>query len=78
MTDAPKKPNLYIFNKNSQGEAPVGAVFMHQKGNGFSLVIADKWYSAFPPKPKPEQEAAPAAEQKPKKRQPRQKAASLT
>lgn len=73
MTDASKKPNLYIFNQNSQGEAPVGAVFMHQKGNGFSLVIAEKWYSAFPPKPKPEQEATPAAETQPKKRQTRQK-----
>lgn len=52
---ASKKPALYIFKPNSSGEKPVGAIFMHGKGNGFNIVFDDKSrFVAFPPKSKPE------------------------
>lgn len=72
--DQTKKPAFYIFNQNSQGEKPVGAVFMHGKGNGFNIVfdedtVIDKTrYVAFPPKPKPEAAAQMAPPKQPVKR----------
>lgn len=54
-TEKPKpKPNYYIFEKDADGNnLRVGAVFKHNKGDGFNIVIDNKRYAAFPPKPKP-------------------------
>ena len=50
----PKKtPDLYVFvdaGKEQQGGKPAGAVFVHKKGNGFTILIDGKRYLAFPPK----------------------------
>ncbi|HLP55058.1 MAG TPA: JAB domain-containing protein [Fluviicola sp.] len=79
-TYQPKKPAFYIFNQNSQGEKPIGAVFMHGKGNGFNIVFDEDTvinktrYVAFPPKPKPEAVAQMAPpKQSAKRRSPGQK-----
>lgn len=68
------KPDLYIFKPNSSGEKPVGAVFMHGKGNGFNIVFDDKSrFVAFPPKPKIEAkvEAKPSSGKKPTTNKPK-------
>lgn len=54
-SNAKSKPAFYVFNQNSNGEKPVGAIFLHGKGNGFNIVFDDKRrFVAFPPKSKPE------------------------
>lgn len=59
MTNTPEekqkiKPDFYIFEKDEEGNnKQIGAVFKHNKGNGFNIVIDKKRYSAFPPKLKP-------------------------
>jgi hypothetical protein len=48
-------PAFYIFENTAagqQGGKPAGAAFAHKKGKGFTLLIAGKRYSAFPPKAK--------------------------
>ena len=61
---AKQVPDFYIFDNGSDGTKsgkPVGSVFVHKKGNGFTLMIGGKRYAAFPPKTKstaqPEQPA---------------------
>ena len=60
-------PDFYIFeavSKDQKGGKPAGAVFVHKKGKGFTILIAGKRYAAFPPKAKtaaqPEQPGAGA------------------
>jgi hypothetical protein len=48
-------PDFYIFENGADGQSsgkPAGAVFLHKKGKGFTLLIAGKRYAAFPPKAK--------------------------
>lgn len=59
MKEENTTPLLCIFNKNSFGEKPVGAVFAHKSGKGCNVVLAGERYVAFPPKPKPEQQSIP-------------------
>jgi hypothetical protein len=58
-------PAFYIFENaaaGQQGGKAAGAAFAHKKGKGFTLLIAGKRYSAFPPKAKTAaQPAQPAA-----------------
>lgn len=71
---AQNKPAFYIFNQNSNGEKPVGAVFLHGKGNGFNIVFDNKSrFVAFPPKPKPGAKPEVASGKKPKPNPPKVK-----
>lgn len=50
-SDKENKPNFYIFGIDANGESkPIGAVFNHQKGKGFNILIEQKRYVAFPTK----------------------------
>lgn len=45
----------YLFAKDENGESQrIGTAFHHDKGKGLNIVIGDKRYTAFPPKPKAE------------------------
>lgn len=58
-------PDFYIFENGANGEKsgkPAGAVYLHKKGKGFTLLIAGKRYAAFPPKAKPAQAGATVGE----------------
>lgn len=49
-----QKPAFYIFSKDASGKSSnVGAAFKRQKGKGFNVIIAGKWYTAFEPKAQP-------------------------
>jgi hypothetical protein len=54
-TKAKQVPDFYIFENGADGTKggkPVGAAFVHKKGNGFTMLIGGKRYAAFPPKAK--------------------------
>jgi hypothetical protein len=57
-------PAFYIFDTvDTDGKKEmkrVGAAFRHKKGNGFTLLVNNKRYAAFPPKPKAEADATSA------------------
>ncbi len=60
-TNAKQVPDFYIFENAPDGDKsgkPAGAVFLHKKGKGFTLLIGGKRYAAFPPKAKSAQPAA--------------------
>ena len=64
QTAKPKQvPDFYIFENgpnSAQGGKPAGAAFAHKKGKGYTLLVAGKRYSAFPPKAKTAEQPAQA------------------
>ncbi len=55
MTDETEKKSVafYIFAPDGKGgTSRVGAAFFHKGGKGLNIVISEKRFIAFPPKPK--------------------------
>jgi hypothetical protein len=53
-TKKKEKPAFYIFIRDGEEKTTnVGAAFVQKSGRGFNIVIGDKRYEAYPPKPQP-------------------------
>ena len=46
-------PAFFIYDQDEEGNTlRIGAAFRHKRGFGLNIILDDKRYLAFPPKPK--------------------------